>query len=68
MLGDDVKSNCSTCTNRIPTPTAQPVIGVFNNVKIVMRKYKTNYGILKKNNSFEYAHEEGDLFVQTHTP
>ena len=68
MLGDDVTSNCSTGTNRNRTPAAQPVIGVFNNVKIVMRKYKTESGIFEENNSFEYAHEEGDLFVQTHTP
>jgi hypothetical protein len=68
MFGDDVKCNCSTCTNRNRTPAAQPVIGVFNNVKIVTRKYKAESGIFEENNSFEYANEEGDLFVQTHTP
>jgi len=41
MFGDGVKNNCSTCTKRNRTPPVQPVIGVFNNIKIVMRKYKT---------------------------
>jgi cytochrome c peroxidase len=48
MFDDDVKSNCSTCTNRNRTPAAQPVIGVFNNNKIITWKYKTQSGNLKK--------------------
>jgi len=68
MFGDDVKNNCSTSTIRNRTPAAQPAIGVFTNIKIVMRKYKTESGIFEENNSFEYAHEQNDLFVQMHTP
>lgn len=68
MFGDDVKNNCSTSTNCNRSPAAQPVIGVFTNIKIVMRKYKTESGIVEENNSFEYAHEKNDLFVQMHTP
>jgi hypothetical protein len=32
-----------------------------------MRKYKTDSCTFYENSSFEYAHEEGELFVQLHT-
>lgn len=68
MFGDDVNRRLFYLHRSQSNLAAQPVIGVFSNIKIVMRKYRTESGIFYENNSFAYAHEEGALFVQMHTP